>query len=121
MIPPGFDTDVRAQAAVAAKMLADLRQRFGNWLAACNAYNSGRPDTSATTNQNYGPDVLARREALVAIAAQEGPVVASDPPVITGDEASEMFIADIQGQDHRSSSVPAGARPSAAARQPRRC
>lgn len=98
VIPSGFDTDVHAQAQTAAEMLADLRRRQGNWLAACNAYNSGSPLTENTTNQNYGPDVLERQATLVALAREQG-IARLIPPLEDADDA-EMFIADIRGLDH---------------------
>jgi hypothetical protein len=59
-IPHGFDKDPVAQAHVAAEMLQQLHQRFGDWEKALNAYNSGHPDAAHTTGHNYGPDVLHR-------------------------------------------------------------
>lgn len=56
--------DVRYAAEYAADMLAALHRRFGTWLGACNAYNSGRPETERTTGKDYGPDVLERRGVL---------------------------------------------------------
>jgi hypothetical protein len=59
-IPPGFDSDVRAQAFMAAGMLAHLYATYGDWQQAANAYNSGSPLTSHTTGGDYGPDVISR-------------------------------------------------------------
>src|SRR5215471_1923199 len=67
-IPAGFDDDVRAQAETAAGMMADGYQRFGDWTAACNYYNSGSPDTASTTGGDYGPDVMDRQAYLATIA-----------------------------------------------------
>jgi len=67
-IPAGFDEDVRAQAETAAQMMVDGFQRFGDWVAACNYYNSGQPDTAGTTGFDYGPDVMERQAYLESIA-----------------------------------------------------
>lgn len=64
IIPAGFDTDVRAQAEMAAAMLAALFSRFEDWIKACNSYNSGSPATNATAGHDYGPDVMARQQFL---------------------------------------------------------
>ena len=63
-IPPGFDTDVAAQTETAARMLADLHQRVGDWTLACNVYNSGSTDVNQTAGHDYGPDVMARQRCL---------------------------------------------------------
>lgn len=63
-IPAGFDADVRAQADIAASMLGVLWARYGDWVKACNAYNSGSPVTSVTAGGDYGPDVMARQQFL---------------------------------------------------------
>ena len=97
-IPSDFDTDVKAQARKAAAMLAELRERFGSWLAACNAYNSGKPNTSATTGGNYGPDVLERQETLVALAAAG--LISVEAPRKPPLDAGDTFLADIEGLAH---------------------
>jgi hypothetical protein len=69
-IPPEFDQDVQAQAQIAAGMLAAAYGRFGNWMNACNYYNSGSPDTSSTTGGDYGPDVMERQAYLSTLSDQ---------------------------------------------------
>lgn len=66
-IPPGFDQDVRAQAQKAADMLADGFRRFGEWVKACNYYNSGQPDAGGTAGGDYGPDVMERQAYLATL------------------------------------------------------
>src|SRR4051794_10071220 len=88
-IPPGFDTDARQQADIAAGMLAELIKHFGNNLkAAMAAYNAGvggvekqlkngkGPD-AATTGKDYGSDVLARLDVLKNNLAAAAPVTIS--------------------------------------------
>jgi hypothetical protein len=65
-IPLRFDSDVSLQASIAARMLAALFALYKDWRLAFDAYNSGRPSDAATTGHDYGPDVLARRDFLVA-------------------------------------------------------
>jgi len=57
-IPDPFPVEV--QAEIAAGMLAELRDRFGSWRAAANAYNSGQPLDEGTTGGDYGIDVWQR-------------------------------------------------------------
>jgi hypothetical protein len=63
-IPPGFDSDVAAQTETAARMLADLFARVGDWTKACNVYNSGSTDVNQTAGHDYGPDVMQRQQCL---------------------------------------------------------
>lgn len=70
-IPPGFDTDINAQARKAAEMLADGIARHG-LLGGLNYYNSGDTATSETTGKDYGPDVIARMEFLQAVFSATG-------------------------------------------------
>jgi hypothetical protein len=77
-IPPGFDQDVYAQATKAAQMLSGFYDRFGTWTRACNAYNSGKPDTSATTGHDYGPDVMERQAFLVTLHRVDAPLTDAD-------------------------------------------
>lgn len=65
-IPNGFDNDVEMQCAAAADMLSVLYVTYGDWISACNAYNSGSPLTSDTTGMDYGPDVIERQNYLTA-------------------------------------------------------
>jgi Putative peptidoglycan binding domain len=67
-IPPGFDSDVPAQTDTAARMLAGLHQRVGDWTLACNLYNSGSTDVNQTAGHDYGPDVMARQQYLAGSA-----------------------------------------------------
>lgn len=69
VIPPGYLDDVRQQALDAAAHLAANFARYGDWTAACNAYNSGRPQTSTTAGHDYGPDVMDRAAYLESIAS----------------------------------------------------
>lgn len=63
-IPAGFDGDVGMQAAVAGSMLHVLFQEYGDWVSACNAYNSGSPYSANTAGGDYGPDVMQRQAFL---------------------------------------------------------
>lgn len=82
-IPPGFDDDVRKQAATAAGMLkANLAHYAGHLHPAVAAYNAGQGNVDAgiakhgdpdywtthlgAAHVGYGAEVLARRHALVA-------------------------------------------------------
>jgi hypothetical protein len=67
-IPPGFDDDVRAQAEKAASMLAEFYAQYGDWLSACNFYNSGQTETEKTTGGDYGPDVLERTDFFATLS-----------------------------------------------------
>lgn len=90
-IPPGFDDDVRAQAETAAQMLKAHFRKFGDWVKACNCYNSGKPDTHATTGRDYGPDVMARQNYLALFDS-------GDPSIhhpTTTSELSKMSYIDI--------------------------
>ncbi len=71
-IPPGYDGDVQAQATTAAQMMKDGFGQFGNWTKACNYYNSGSPDTGATTGADYGPDVMERQAYLAPFEGSGG-------------------------------------------------
>lgn len=66
-IPAGFDQDVHAQAEKAAQMLEAAFRQFGDWVKACNYYNSGSPDTGHTTGHDYGPDVMERQAYLATL------------------------------------------------------
>ena len=72
-IPPGFDQDVAAQTETAARMLAELHQRVGDWTLACNLYNSGSTDVNQTAGHDYGPDVMARQQTLAGASPDPGP------------------------------------------------
>lgn len=74
-IPPGFDQDVPAQTETAARMLADLHQRVGDWTLACNVYNSGSTDVNQTAGHDYGPDVIQRQRYLSGSVAPPDPVI----------------------------------------------
>lgn len=63
-IPEGWMDDVRGQCVWSANLLRNNFTRCGDWAGACNRYNSGSCNTSATTGRDYGPDVLGRREWL---------------------------------------------------------
>jgi hypothetical protein len=71
-IPPGFDQDVHAQAEKAAQMLKAFFNEFGDWMKACNGYNSGSPDTGRTAGGDYGPDVMARQSYLATLNIPPG-------------------------------------------------
>lgn len=66
-IPPGFMDDIKAQCTVAAAMLIALFHKYGDWVSACNAYNSGSPLSANTTNGDYGPDVMQRQVFLLKL------------------------------------------------------
>lgn len=101
-IPVGFDTDPRAQAETAAAMLADLYQRNGEWLGACNLYNSGSPLTERTTGRDYGPDVLERRDYLAGPASPLGPIDDTPPdeldPLAAGKGTLPPGVATSMGE-----------------------
>lgn len=64
-VPDGWMEDVPWQCDWAADHLLGKRAHCnGDWLGACNAYNSGSCLTSRTTGKDYGPDVLERRQYL---------------------------------------------------------
>lgn len=85
-IPPGFDQDVAAQTETAARMLAELHQRVGDWTLACNLYNSGSTDVNQTAGRDYGPDVMARRRCLAnGQPPDPGPGPLSIPDMNYGD------------------------------------
>ena len=65
VIPPGFDNDISLQATTAAAMLVALFHKYGDWVSACNAYNSGSPNSADTTGGDYGPDVMGRQVFLL--------------------------------------------------------
>jgi hypothetical protein len=80
-IPPGFDHNIHAQAEEAAQILKANFHRFKDWVKACNAYNSGSPDTHRTTGHDYGPDVMERQAHLAALhTAHKLSVTAEDAP-----------------------------------------
>lgn len=66
-IPPGFDGDIVAQSYTAASMLIALFRKWGDWLSALNAYNSGSPNSADTAGGDYGPDVLERQSFLLKL------------------------------------------------------
>jgi hypothetical protein len=85
VIPSPFP--VAEQAQTAAEMLARyLQATGGNVLVAANIYNSGQPFTSGTANQNYGPDVLGRMQAIQVHYSAPDPT----PP---NEESSVLIIA----------------------------
>ena len=63
-VPDTWMQDVRAQCEWSADLLRRNFRAAGTWERACNMYNSGQPETKGTAHQNYGPDVIARRDAL---------------------------------------------------------
>lgn len=65
VIPDNFDNDVPMQCAVAADMLVSLFREYGDWVSACNAYNSGSPNSADTTGGDYGLDVMQRQVFLL--------------------------------------------------------
>jgi hypothetical protein len=73
-IPLGFDDDVQQQATTAAQMMQGLYQQYGDWTEACNAYNSGGPDTAGTTGQDYGLDVVGRQAYLAPLEGSPGSI-----------------------------------------------
>jgi hypothetical protein len=95
-IPVGFDTDPRAQAEQAARMLRDgIAGWNGNLAAALASYNAGagavrravnlgRHPDSVTTGHDYSEDVLARmavlQRDLAAVPVQPAPVSADPFP-----------------------------------------
>jgi hypothetical protein len=91
-IPPGFDDDVQAQAKTAAQMMKDGFNRYGDWTAACNYYNSGTPDTANTTGGDYRPDVTERQAYLAPL---EGPPTSITNRVVAAtnrDGRLEVFV-----------------------------
>jgi Putative peptidoglycan binding domain len=76
--PPGgftqFDGNVPLQCSIAAGMLHDLLAgEGGNLERAANRYNSGHPETEATTGHDYGPDVMERMQTLQRLFGNGGP------------------------------------------------
>ena len=71
-IPDPFPVELQAvrAAELLRSLLDDEADHYlvssDDLLAALNRYNSGSPLTSRTTGKDYGPDVLERREWLVA-------------------------------------------------------
>lgn len=71
-LPPGFASNPRAQAELAATTLALNYVHAGNWLDAVNAYGP------AGARPGYGQDVLERRQYL---ADHEGGPMPDLPPI----------------------------------------
>lgn len=65
VIPPNFDNDITLQALTAAAMLSALFRKYGSWVSALNAYNSGQPLSQYTAGGDYGPDVWSRQQFLL--------------------------------------------------------
>lgn len=66
MIPPGFDSDVYAQAQTWGGMMAERVRETGTVWGALVAYNSGsmNGDDWTTAHHDYAADVLARLQVL---------------------------------------------------------
>lgn len=80
--------DVRFAAETAAQMLADNYRRYGDWVRALAAYNSGSPDDSRTTGHDYGADTWARRNWLAANTG--GTPVSFTPDAVAATNASQL-------------------------------
>lgn len=66
-IPDDWATNVEWQCRAGADIFNDcLGAADDDFVAACNYYNSGQPNTSGTTGRDYGPDVNDRRNYLVS-------------------------------------------------------
>jgi hypothetical protein len=72
-IPDDWTTNLEWQVRKGAEILQGCFERFQDWEAAANAYNSGRPNASATTGGDYGPDVMARRAWLAGHVERAAP------------------------------------------------
>jgi hypothetical protein len=112
-IPAGFDTDPRAQAEMAAKMLAGFIAAFpGNLLAGLAAYNHGVGGVSQnlklglspdhhTANNNYGSDVLARLQCLQRmLGSTPEPVTPGPAPAPSPEVIDEMIATDPTNGDY---------------------
>lgn len=76
-IPDDWATDLDWQCRTAADIFNDcLGMAEDDFIAACNYYNSGQPQTQYTTGGDYGPDVTERREYLFNKYGQQGEFVA---------------------------------------------
>jgi hypothetical protein len=71
--------DTQYAAEIAADMLRGLFGRYGDWLSALNAYNSGQPQTRFTAHGDYGPSVLAALAFLQATISNPQPQVDPQP------------------------------------------
>lgn len=94
-IPDDWTTNVEWQIRKGAEVLLGCHARFGDWEAAANAYNSGRPNASATTGGDYGPDVMVRQAGLadhVVQATQAGHVERATPFQLKPDERDALLF-----------------------------
>lgn len=77
-IPADWRGNVEWQCRRGAEVLTGAFRKCGSWEGACNAYNSGRCNTSATTGKDYGPDVMARRAVLERVLGPKQPTRKKD-------------------------------------------
>lgn len=77
-IPADWAGNLDWQLRGGAQILRDAWDRYGNEIAAYNAYNSGQPQTSRTTGGDYGSDTQWRRLTLLELLGPPAPTRKDD-------------------------------------------